>query len=339
MPFTYTLQSVANFCSTHADLLPMSGIGGFSNEPFLSIANDAISDLLIDPNDWKFNRNEMPLIVTCPAKQDYFFAGAVAFSLNSTAQGWAIDLFSNSAITVTGGFVTVVTLENHRFAVGDTIYLNNVIMTTGTASAYNSVFTDNGSTSTWTQGYVITAIATKSFTFAAGTGQNNSDAGGAQGITNFGWCSSASMVQMVNNSSPQYSRELTAYRELPVSSFCGDPEKVSVLADMQNGILKIRFYRVPSTTSWGAKLVYQAAAPVKQSLADTWLPFPDETSALFRQAVIYRMYRWLNSPRADTEYQKLTQEISKAQGGDSSEETDVSLKPAEPLMQDSGWGW
>src|ERR1035437_2480963 len=124
MSYNITLQSVANFCSTHADLLPLSGIGGFTNEPFLSIANDAISDLLSDPNDWKFNRVEMPMLVTCPKKQDYLFAGACAFSLGPTAQGWAIDLSDNSAIIVAAGVVTVKTIEPHRFAIGDTIYLN-----------------------------------------------------------------------------------------------------------------------------------------------------------------------------------------------------------------------
>lgn len=338
MPFNNTLQSVANFCSTHADLLPLSGIGGFTNEPFLSIANDAISDLLIDPNDWKFNRQEMPMMVTCPQKQDYLFAGACAFSLASTAQGWAIDLSTSSAITVAGGVVTVITLEPHRFAVGDTIYLNNVIMSTGTASAYNAVFTDTGAMTSWSPGYVITTIATNSFTFAAVAGQNNSDVGGAPGITNFGWVSSASMVQMINTSSPQYSQGLTAYRELPVSSYVSNPEKVSVITDFNNGILKIRFYRAPGSTTWGVNLVYQAAAPVKTSLGDNWAPFPDQYSALYRQAVVYRMYRWLNSPRAEVEYQKLKEETFKAQGGDSAEETNVSLQPECPLM-DSGDGW
>ena len=340
MSLNYTLQNIANLCSTHADLLPLSGIGGFTNEPFLSIANDAISDLLSDPNDWKFNRKEMPMMVTCPQKQDYLFAGASAFSLGATSQGWAIDLASNNAITVSGGVVTVKTIENHRFAVGDTIYLNNVNMTTGTNSAYNSVFTDTGAMTSWSQGYVITTIASNSFTFAAGTGQNDSDVGGASGIMNFGWLTSSSMVQMANNSSPQYSQEPTTYRELPVTSFVANPEKVAVMSDDNKGTLKIRFFCCPGSTTWGAKLVYQAAAPIKTSLADNWSPFPDQYSALYRQAVIYRMYRWLNSSRSEVEYQKLQQEIKKAQGGDSAEETDVSLKPAEPLMTgEEWWGW
>lgn len=338
MSFSITLQNVANFCSQHADLLPLSGIGGFTNEPFLSIANDALSDLLSSPNDWKCNRTEMPMLVTCPQKQDYLFAGACAFSLGSTAQGWAIALSVNSGITVGSSIVTVETLEQHRFAVGDTIYLNNVVMTTGAAASYNSIFTDTGSATAWSQGYVITTIASRSFTFAAATGQNDSDVGGAPGISDFNFATSGSMVQMVNTSSPQYSQILITYREQPVTSFVSNPENVAVINDDNAGTLKVRFYRCPGSTTWGVKLVYQAQAPVKQSLGDKWSPFPDDYSALYRQAVIYRMYRWLNSPVANVEYQKLQQEIQKFQAGDDAETSSVSLQPECSIM-DSGSGW
>ncbi len=340
MAFNITLQNVANFCSTHADLLPLSGIGGFTNEPFLSIANDAISDLLSSPNDWKFNRREMPMLVTCPNKQDYLFAGAVAFSLGSTCQGWAIGLASASAVTVAAGVVTVTFLEHHRFAVGDTIYLNNLVAATGStalASSYNSVFTDTGAATSWTGGYVITGITLTGVTFAAVAGQVNGDVLGAPGILDFSFATSASMVQMANTSSPLYSQELTVYREQPVTSFTLTPEKVAVIKDDQAGTLTVRFYRCPSTTTWGAKIIYQANPPVKQSLGDSWAPFNDSMSALYRQAVIYRMYRWLNSPVANTEYQKLQQEIQKFQSGDDAEETSVSVKPDSPLMSDDVW--
>ena len=341
MAITITLQTVVNFASTHADLLPLTGVGGFTNEPALSICNDAISDLIGGPNDWKFNRKVMPMFVTCPQKQDYKFAGAVAFSTSSTAQGWAIDLSSNNAITVTAGVVTVRTIEAHRFAIGDTIYMQGVVMSTGTAANYNSVFTDNGSATAWTVGWVITGVGATSFTFAATAGQNNADVGGAPGITDFGWCSSGSMAQLINSSSPQFTQEVTAYRELPVTSMVANPINVSVLADDQAGTLTIRLYKCPGSTTWAVNLVYQAAAPVKTALSQTWAPFPDSYSAIYRQAVIARMYRYLNSPRAEVEYQKLQQEIAKMQGGDDAEESSVSLKPEEPLMSldNSWWGW
>lgn len=344
MSFNNTLQSVSNFCSTHSDLLPLSGVGGYANEPFLSIANDAISDLLSSPSDWKINRAEMPLLVTCPNKQDYLFAGAVAFSLGSTCQGWAIDLASKNAITVSGGVVTVTTIESHRFAVGDVVYLNNVVAATGnaaTVSLYNGVFTDNGSSSVWSNGFTITAVTSTSFSFASVAGMSSTDVLGAPGITDFGWLTSGSMVMMINQSSPQYSEGLTAYREQPVTSRIANPVNVAVISDLNTGVIKVRFYLVPGSVTWGAKLVYQKKAPVKQSLGDDWSPFPDNYSALYRQAVIYRMYRWLDSPKADNEFKKLEVEIAKIQGSDDAEETSVSLQPEEPIMSlDNAWyGW
>lgn len=341
MAFTIKLQSVANFCSVHADLLPLSGVGGYTNEPFLSIVNDAISDLLIDPNDWKFNRNEMPMLVTCANKQDYLFAGASAFSLGGSSQGWAIGLGSNSAITVTAGVVTVTTLENHRFSIGDTIYLTGVVATTGTTSKYNSVFTDNGSSSAWSNGWVTTAVTSNTFSFAATAGQANSDVAGAPGISNYSFLTSGSMVQMNDTSSPQYSVELSTFREQPVTSRVANPDKVAVITDLNTGVIKIRFYLCPGSTIWGAKLVYQASAPIKVSLGDDFSPFPDSYSALYRQAVIYRMYRYLNSSQQTVEYEKLQRELMRAQGGDDAEQSSIYVKPEVPLMDDSSswWGW
>ncbi len=348
---TITLQQVINFASTHADLLPLANVGGYTNEPALSICNDAISDLISDPNDWVFNRVEMPSLFTCPNKQDYLFAGACAFALSVSpsgtqqawpSMGWAIDLASNNAITVTSGVVTVNTLEAHRFAVGQTIYLTGVTMSTGTTANYNSTFTDNGSISQWNTGWVITAVTAKSFSFAATTGQNNADVGGAPGITNFGYVTSASMQEVNNNSSPPNVYPLTAKRELAVSSRVSIPEKVAVIADLGTGVLKIRFLWVPPTTIYAANIVYQARAPLFAALTATWAPFPDNFGAVIRQAVIYRMYRYLNSPTTDSEYKKLQAEILKIQAADDAAQTDVNLQPQEPLMDssyDGMYGW
>jgi hypothetical protein len=73
------------------------------------------------------------------------------------------------------------------------------------------------------------------------------------------------------------------------------------------------------------------------SLADSWAPFPDHYSAVFRQALLYRMYRYLNSPRADAEYQKLQQEIMKAQGSDDAEASEVYVCPEDGSFFGSGW--
>lgn len=329
---TITLQSIINLCATHADLLPLSGVGGYTNEPALSLCNDALSEIITLDRDWKWNRNELPTLITCANKQDYLFGGASAFTLGAGSTGVGIGLSSNSAITVSAGVVTVNTLEAHRFSVGDTVYLTGVTMTTGTSTKYNSTFTDNGTTSAWSGGWVITAVTSTSFSFTATSGQNNSDVGGSPGITNFGWATSASMVEMNNNSSPQNVKHIKAVREINPWSKVGDPEKVCILKDNGDGTLKIRFYYVPGTTIWGVNIVYQAKAPLKVALTDTWSPIPDQDSAMTRQALIYRMYRYLNSPRAEVEYQKLQAEMNRMLGADNAEENNVYLVPEDTLV-------
>jgi hypothetical protein len=357
---TITIQSVVNFCSTHADLLPLSGVGGYTSEPALSLENDALSDLISDPNDWVFNRVEMPAVFTCPNRQTILFAGATAFSLSATptgtqigtSQAWAIDLASNNAITVSGGVVTVNFLEAHRFNIGDWIYLTGVVMTTGTTSAYNSVFSDNGTLSQWTGAWQITNIGTMYVQFAATTGQNNSDVGGAPGITNFGYATSADMRELNNNSSPPNQYPINVKRELPVVSRVCNPEKICVLADLGTGVLKIRWHMVPGSTMFSHVIVYQARAPLKTVLTPgtgstaapdgTWYPFPDQYAAVYRQALLYRMYRYLNDAKADNEYKKLQAEIAKVQATDDATQTDTNLQPEVGLMDDSYsgvWGY
>ena len=344
---TVTLQSVVNFAATHADLVPLANVGGYTQEPAISICNDALSDLLTSDNDWKFNQVDMPMMVTALNKQDYLFAGASAFTTQtgglaqgSASTGAAIALASNNGITVGGGMVTVSTLEPHRMKVGDTAFLDGVVMTTGNAAAYNATYFDNGTESGWTGGFPITAITATSFSFASVAGQNNSDVGGAPGIIDFGWLASATMVELNNTSSPQNSVDLEAVKTLQPWSKVANPEKVCVYADLGTGVLKLRLWYVPGSTIWGIKPVYQAKAPLKTDLSQNWAPFPDNMSAIYRQAVIYRMYRYLNSPRTEVEYQKLQQEIAKFQGADDAEDSDVHMVPSEGSVGNSGmWLW
>jgi hypothetical protein len=360
MASTLTLQSFLNFCSTHADLLPLANVGGYINEPGLSLCNDALSDLISDPNDWKFNRVEMPFFITTPNVQDYIFAGATIFALNQTnptptpnwvSQGWGIQV---GGISVSNGVVTVQTYQPHRIAVNSSVFMSGVVMTTGLSAAYNSVFTDNGTTSGWgaagawglgwgsgygSMPWLVTATTNNSISFASTTGQIDGDAGGAPGINDFGYGTSASMQEVNNTSSPPNQMPLTYRRELPIISRVAMPEKVSVLADNGDGSVKIRMHMVPGATTYAVNIVYQAKAPLKTSLTQTFSPFPDNYAAVIRQSLLHRMYRYLNDPKTDSEYKKLQAEIAKIQAADDAEATDIGLQPEEPLMDNSYWGW
>lgn len=351
MASTLTLLSVANFCSIHADLLPLSGVGGYTSEPFLSIASDAMAEIINDSEDWKFNSVEMfdaistfqPLI-TSLNKQDYLFAGACAFvfatsngAASVTSSGAAIDLTSNNGITVTAGVVTVKTLEPHRFAIGNVVNLLGLNFTTGTAANYNSTYSDNGSVVTWSAGYTITAVTAKSFSFAAIAGQANNDVGGAPGINNFGWLSGCTMMELNNNSSPPNWRQMKAVRNLPKWSRVSDPEQVAMIQDYGTGVLRFRFNQIPGGVIWAVNFVFQKSAPLVTDITyGTWAPIPDTYSDLIRQAVIYRMYRYLNPNSQATvdEHKKFQQTLAKSKGRDCAEESNVYLQPTSGIVDD-----
>jgi len=351
------LSTTLNYATTHTDLLPLTGVGGIVDEPGLTICTEAASEIINDENDWKWNSVELcsplgltqgtglPLIIY-QSKQDYLFAGASAFTMNITGSGAStgvnstgasIDLASNSGVTVTGGVVTVKTLEPHRFAVGNTVYLFGLTFTTGTASKYNATFTDDGNKTTWAGGVVLTAVTSNTFSFAALSGQNNNDVGGAPGITNFGWLTNSTMMELNNQSSPMNIRHLKAVRNLPAWSKLADPEQVAVMQDFGTGVLLVRFMFPPAAVTWIVNLIYQKQSTLYTSLNQYW-GIPDNLVALINQAVIYRAYRYIRSNATDSEYKKLQALIQKQKGSDQAEESNVYLEPTESLI-DYGPYW
>jgi hypothetical protein len=323
MSSTITLQSVVNLASTHLDLLPLASVGGYTDEPALSLCNDVIQTLLAEPLDWRFNRAEMNMFVASPNRQDYLFAGATLFSLGS-GQSAGIDLSSNTALSISGTTVTIKTLEQYNGAVGDVCYIR------GTGSNYDSTLTQNGITSSFGGcTYTITVINGLTITATVSGGTPTSTSGSA-GITDFGWLCGVTLVNINTNTAvfPTYHPE--AVRNIQPTSVAGRPEKVCVIQDLGTGVLKIRLYPVPGFGAiWGLNCVYQKKAPLKSALSGgTWAPFPDELSFVYRQGFLAKGYRYINSPRSEAEEQKFQLAIRTALGADERETADVQLYPA-----------
>jgi hypothetical protein len=328
MASTISLSDVVRYARQHGELAPLTQVGGTIQQPALDLCNDVLLDILTSPNDWRWNQAEMTILVTCANKQDYLFAGASAFVLSGLSGLTSGAAISMDGITVANNTVTVSTMEPHRFKIGNTVYLVGNVMTTGDSSAYNSIYFDDGIQSGWLNGWVITAVSPTSFSFAAVPGQNNADAGGAPGITDFGWLASAFLRQMDNHASPQYGYQITAVKDVQPTAQVGDPEKVSIYTDYGDGTIKVRFSFVPSSTSWGCFMIYQKRAPLKVSLSQMWEPIPDNFIHLCRQGIVYRMYRYLNkTAQANIEYQKFQADVAKAQRFDDNEESDVHIIP------------
>lgn len=75
MPSTRTLQQTVDYARTFAQLVPIVGVGGFSNEPALSICNNVLQEILSPPFNWKFNRASLTAFDTVENQQEYVMTG------------------------------------------------------------------------------------------------------------------------------------------------------------------------------------------------------------------------------------------------------------------------
>ena len=345
MPSTRTVQQTVNLASTHIELLPIAGVGGYTNEPALSLCNDVMQTILAStfemPNgtvlslDWKYNRAEMPMFVTSPNRQDYLFAGATFFSLGGNACGAGIDLTTNNALTISGATVTIKLLESYNGAVGDVCYI------LGTSSNYDSVFTSNGGNNAGFSGniYTIAVISADGKTITATLTGTASGTSGSAGINDFGWLASATIIGIGNGGAILPTRHVEAVRDIQPYGYANIPQKVCVLQDLGTGVLKIRFYPVVGSTVWGANLVYQKKAPLITSLAGTWTPIPDELSYMVNQGFLAKAYRYVDSKRSEIEETKFMNTLRRALGADERETPDVGLYPADGLQTSDNNYW
>jgi len=65
------------------------GVGGMTQEPAITIANDVMQRILSQPMDWKFNRGYVPSILTVALQQDYV---TQVTDLGWLEQGWRVDI-------------------------------------------------------------------------------------------------------------------------------------------------------------------------------------------------------------------------------------------------------
>ena len=139
------------------------------------------------------------------------------------------------SVNISTSVVTVQTLQQHPFVVGQTVF-----MTGNTVAAYNSAWTyqPQAQTSSWTGGWVITAVPDAfHFQFQATFGQ--SVPSGAPGITNWGWGESAYLFDIKSGSFPQPTWKIELVDRLTTSYFCSDPSQVAMVQDLANGVLKV----------------------------------------------------------------------------------------------------
>lgn len=357
---TTTVQKVIDFCSLHTSLQSFFGVGGVSNEPGLTICNNVQQMLLTKPMPWKFNRKLLDgsnghFFVTQYGVQDYQFAGACAFALQTTSGsspngGVGIDLAASpvnggtAGITVSAGVVTVQTLDPHPFQVGQTIY-----MAGNTVSAYNSTLTTSAVTftSTWSNGWVITTVPDNlHFTFAAAAGQVASSGAPGFGVTDangnltglyaWGWMESASVQDINSTGFPQPIKPIDAVHSLPPAyGTTGNPLSICMIADLNNGVLKFRLSEPLGVQGFQVNMVYQGRAP-KLTSPQSVFAWPDDLNYVLYETAMFQAFRYakgVNGADTRTQFQIVQNVIQSALASEDREDTGHVVAPERSLMR------
>lgn len=206
MASTITLQAVVDWSRTFTKLIPIVGVGGFTNEPALTIANNVMQEILAAPFNWKFNRVSLASFITIDKTQDY-----------------------------------------------------------------------------------------------------------TRTVADVGWLESCVLEEEASTATLKPTHEIEVVQMLPKESLLDNPSKVAAISETSTTV-DFRFWQVPSTTVWRAYITYQAKAPLKTALTNTWTPIPDELAYVYRQGFLAMALMHADDVRAPIEYQKFQLMIQKALG-------------------------
>jgi hypothetical protein len=239
MPSNLSLQSVLDYVATNVRGANLADVLGVQNEPGLSICNDVYQETLQKPLTWRFNKANAAgtglgilYWTTLQYQQDYPLTNAnvspILYVANTSnpypgpvPSGGVVHIPTvyNFGLVVASGVGTLKTNWAHNYAVGQTVYLQNVGQWSGGVFTADATGTINGVPLT-----IASIPTTTSLTFATSAPSGNY---GAPGINDIGWIERLVIEDFANTATvkPRHSVEMTMNLEL--ESIVQPPFKVS----------------------------------------------------------------------------------------------------------------
>lgn len=315
-------------------MIPLVNVGGIPNQPGLDICNDTLQTLLSAPNNWKFNKSELPDFTTIPNQQDYWLSGATAVverkahvSLNSAlADPPGLQQFDNYIVAdysrfaphgIRGKGTSQMPLP---FAPGDWVTIS------GAAQApYNGRFR------------ILGADRTR---FMYQVDASGLEPDGGQGINNVAWLERSTLEDFLSTAFVKPVRDILVVSSLYQESIVQPPFKVCLqvenIAQCGGKViteLLIRLWPVPSSQIWRVMIFYQLRSPVKTHLDENWAPWPDELAYVLRSGVYAKALDHAEDPRAPGAAAAWQQDIARALGIRQQEERHEAFFPDLPVLR------
>lgn len=151
-------------------------------------------------------------------------------------------------------------------------------------------------------------------------------------VTDCAWFEYADITDYQSLTIPTPKWQLDVKRTLKLTNTHSEPIKVAYQDETDSGML-VRFWPIPDIAkSWQIDITYQKKPPIKQSLGDTWAPFPDEIMFVIRQMFLAFAYKQSDDQRWSTEYLLGQALAKKACGIKDMESDDDGFRPAHSIM-------
>lgn len=315
---------------TSKGMKPLVGVGGIPNQPALELCNNTLQELLSSPYNWRFNKNSILPFTTIAYQQDYLLSGCNA----SVKQRYIVHLNAQNSpngagLTQAG---TTVTATFNDFApnglpsgqqpnVGDTVTVGGA-----NDSKYNITAT-------------ITATPTAtSFQYTAVGGAQTPD--GGQGISGINWMEHVSMQDWQSSATviPVHDAEIASGLFLesiiqPPMKWAFQTETIYTGSNLNITVPLFRGWPVASSQVWATYLFYQAKAPTKTALSQTWSPWPDDLSNVLVSVLRSKALDWWEDPRAANSYILADRSILKALASKDQEQRHESMFPDLPILR------
>jgi hypothetical protein len=326
MASTLTLQSVVNSMRAYPDLQPVLDVGGFTQEPALTIANDVMQKFLAQGLNWKFNRAIVPLFLSVPLQQDYVSS---VVDLGWMEQGWRLDINNTMVPKPVFGMEAVRDLAQTAYQANpfNLSWIPNALAIMGKwmpltlyPCGYGGAYTLPSPIQQFIDAngnilYIRSA--------ALGLSLNTPGIGGPGFVAPTTPYGTSAAVQPV----------------LPANSVAGttvvDGTVTWTVAD-PNGVA-VRIVPLPACSgiSWLISAVYQKAPPLITSLQGFFTPIPDSLGFLIRQGFRAGMYDHAGNKNADKMYVQWEEALMTALRSADREREDASFYPSQGLTSGS----
>lgn len=335
---TITVQETVNWAKAFPECNPVLGTSGFTQQPGLTFANDAMQKILAQGMNWKWNRAYIPAFLTVALQQDY--------PTQITDVSW---LETCRMIDINNSTNNGNTAPKPMFAL-ETV--RDLPLTATQANPFNICFVPNNQATfgTWQPNYKVLCGYGQSMTPIQAI-QSFVDANG-----NILYIDSTVMglnlqsPGFVNGPVPlptpnPYGTTGSVQPLLPANA----PPGTTVLDGSVNWTVAppngycIRVFPLPplSGLCWLIWPVYQRKAPKIVTLQQTISPIPDEYAYLFRSGFLAYCYDHARSAKAGAQYAKWEEQIMTALKAGDRETEDWTMYPSTGLMgggSQPNWG-